>query len=397
MVGCYRPLALPPARKPADTSPAVTLSARPPTSSARRPADVAPSAPIPRPTRPYHRRPTHEPIDAVRYLANRSSGKVGAAIASAAAQFGHHTKLLMGPVPVLPPLNPRVELLRYTSTADLKALLDQHFPAADILIMAAAVADFTPQSPSPPPAAKWRRSDGHATLELVPTPDLLAACAALRQPGQILVGFALEPAAVLMESARRKLASKRVDAIVANPSTPSMPTPSTRSSSRQAAKSARRTRPSPSPISPAGSSSRSIRSSAIGRHSERRHLRHLATSNLVEPAPKLADRVRRHNLHHLLPERRLAVQHPTLELHTLAVQRLQNLLLLHIRNPLTLHINDPAAIAREHRHIRARGHALPQASRIAEDDLGDGNWRRFFQPVLRLNRRIRTPRWKARV
>jgi phosphopantothenoylcysteine decarboxylase/phosphopantothenate--cysteine ligase len=162
--------------------------------------------------------PTHEPIDSVRFLGNRSSGTLGSELADAAARAGWHVTLLMGPAPAAPS-EPGVRLLRFVSTADLQALLDEHFPSCHVLVMAAAVADYRPVRPAgaQAPEGKIRRGEGRLTLELESTPDLLARCAAARAPGQLLVGFALEPADRLMASAAEKLQRKRIDAIVANP------------------------------------------------------------------------------------------------------------------------------------------------------------------------------------
>lgn len=160
--------------------------------------------------------PTHEPIDAVRYLGNRSSGRLGIAVADAAAGRGWETTLLLGPTGAetggMPP-DSRVRTIRFRTTGDLGNLLDRHAPEADILIMAAAVADFRPRRQA---QGKIRRTAVGLTLELEPTPDLLAAVAARRRPGQTLVGFALEPSDTMLASAREKLARKRVDFIVAN-------------------------------------------------------------------------------------------------------------------------------------------------------------------------------------
>ena len=160
--------------------------------------------------------PTHEPIDAVRFLGNRSSGKLGIALAHAAALSQWHTTLLLGPVSAEPDLNPNIRLRRFVTTDELDALLDAHVPACTHLVMAAAVADFKPASPAPP-GQKWRRSSDAAVLRLVPTHDLIAKQVARRTSGQIFVGFALEPAAEMLASARAKRARKGVDAIVANP------------------------------------------------------------------------------------------------------------------------------------------------------------------------------------
>jgi phosphopantothenoylcysteine decarboxylase / phosphopantothenate---cysteine ligase len=163
--------------------------------------------------------PTHEPIDAVRYLGNRSSGRLGIALADHAAAGGWLVTLLLGPTH-LTPTDSRVQTVRFRTTADLQALLAEHLPRCDMLVMAAAVADYRPKPAGPAHAGKLRRGDTTLTLELEPTPDLLAECSRRRSQGgggQTLVGFALEPRERLMESARSKLARKGLDFIVANP------------------------------------------------------------------------------------------------------------------------------------------------------------------------------------
>ncbi|MEM0913995.1 MAG: phosphopantothenoylcysteine decarboxylase [Planctomycetota bacterium] len=160
--------------------------------------------------------PTHEPIDAVRYLANRSSGRVGIAIAEAARDAGHDVRLLLGPTHLPPPTGVAVD--RYTTTAELSALLDRTFDACDVLVMAAAVADYTPALGDVDPAStKLQRGDGEITLRLRPTPDLVGGLAARRRPDQRIVAFALEYADTMIDRAAAKLARKHVDAIVANP------------------------------------------------------------------------------------------------------------------------------------------------------------------------------------
>jgi phosphopantothenoylcysteine decarboxylase/phosphopantothenate--cysteine ligase len=159
--------------------------------------------------------PTHEPIDAVRYIANRSSGRLGIALAEAAAKAGWRVRLLLGPTP-RDCTDTRVEVHRFRTTAELQALLEAHLPWCDALVMAAAVADYRPAARTAP-GTKLRRSGKTMTLELESTPDLLAGCAARRRPGQVLVGFALEPRAELEQSARSKLQRKAVDMIVGNP------------------------------------------------------------------------------------------------------------------------------------------------------------------------------------
>jgi phosphopantothenoylcysteine decarboxylase/phosphopantothenate--cysteine ligase len=156
--------------------------------------------------------PTHEPIDAVRYLANRSSGRLGICLAAAARDAGWDVTLLLGPTPLPPPAGVRTE--RFQTTADLAALLDRYAPACDVLVMAAAVADYRPKAAA---AHKLPRTGEKLVLELEPTPDLIRTCAAGKQPGQRLIGFALEERGVLAARAMEKLAQKGLDAIVANP------------------------------------------------------------------------------------------------------------------------------------------------------------------------------------
>lgn len=156
--------------------------------------------------------PTHEPIDEVRYLANRSSGKLGIALAEAAALAGHRVRLLLGPVDG--GASKEVTTLRYTTTADLQALLESHFEACDVLVMAAAVADYCMAGGG---AGKLERSADGLTLRLDPTPDLVAACASSKRADQRIVGFALEQSDRLAERAKRKMQRKHLDAIVANP------------------------------------------------------------------------------------------------------------------------------------------------------------------------------------
>lgn len=159
--------------------------------------------------------PTHEPIDPVRFLGNRSSGTLGVALAEAALRAGHRVTLLLGPVEaaVADRVPPQVGLRRYGSTAELEAALAQAFPRCGLLIMAAAVADYRPVEVA---GDKLRRG-GRWTLELEATPDLVAGCVAGRRPGQRVVAFALEPADSLRERALTKLRRKGVDALVANP------------------------------------------------------------------------------------------------------------------------------------------------------------------------------------
>lgn len=160
--------------------------------------------------------PTHEHIDAVRYIGNRSSGRMGLALAEASARRGWSTTLLLGPTQIPPPDTSQVRTIRFQTAADLERLLAGQWPSHDLLLMAAAVADFRPAGHQTG-TDKIKRSSGKVTLELEPTPDLLAGLAQGRRPDQAIIGFALEPQDRLLSSAREKLASKRLDAIVANP------------------------------------------------------------------------------------------------------------------------------------------------------------------------------------
>jgi phosphopantothenoylcysteine decarboxylase/phosphopantothenate--cysteine ligase len=159
--------------------------------------------------------PTHEPLDAVRYLANRSSGRMGLALAEEAARRGHPTTLLLGPTGLQPPESTPVSVIRFQTAAELQEELRRCWPVHDVLIMAAAVADFRPASGGE--GGKISRGEAGLTLQLEPTPDLLADLAERTRPDQTVIGFALEPSKRLEESARRKLTDKGVDAIVANP------------------------------------------------------------------------------------------------------------------------------------------------------------------------------------
>jgi phosphopantothenoylcysteine decarboxylase / phosphopantothenate---cysteine ligase len=159
--------------------------------------------------------PTQEPIDSVRFIGNRSSGRLGLALAAHAARRGWRTHLLLGPGPQQPDVD-RIVVRRFRTTAELEALLAEESPTADVVVMAAAVADFRPAAGQTGLLGKLRRGEG-MVLQLEPTPDLLAGLASCRRAGQMLVGFALEPREALQASARAKLERKGVDLIVANP------------------------------------------------------------------------------------------------------------------------------------------------------------------------------------
>ncbi|WP_432798594.1 phosphopantothenoylcysteine decarboxylase [Poriferisphaera sp. WC338] len=162
--------------------------------------------------------PTHEPIDAVRFIGNRSSGKLGLTLAQTAATQSHNVTLLLGPVPGSSDHDlPNLKTIRFNSTADLQALLHEHFPQNDLLIMAAAVADYTPLTQT---AGKLPRSLDKTqtlTIELKPTPDLTADIAKQKQPHQRIIAFALEEPQNLKDRALAKMQRKNADAILANP------------------------------------------------------------------------------------------------------------------------------------------------------------------------------------
>jgi phosphopantothenoylcysteine decarboxylase/phosphopantothenate--cysteine ligase len=155
---------------------------------------------------------TREPIDSVRFLGNSSSGRMGLALAGAARQRGADVTLLAANVALEPP--PGVTVHRVGSAAELKDACEREFPSCDILLMAAAVADFRPMSSVEGKIKKGGRE--HLALELEPTADILCELSGKRSQGQTLVAFAAEHGADGLEHARHKLAAKRVDAVVFN-------------------------------------------------------------------------------------------------------------------------------------------------------------------------------------
>ncbi len=141
---------------------------------------------------------------------------MGIAVADAAVQRRWPTTLLLGPTPLRPPEHSLLNTIRFQTTADLQALLLEHWPTHDVLIMAAAVADYRPAVSAEQASGKIKRG-GPMSLQLEPTPDLLAGLATITRRDQTVIGFALEPEDRLMASARDKLSRKTLDAIVANP------------------------------------------------------------------------------------------------------------------------------------------------------------------------------------
>jgi phosphopantothenoylcysteine decarboxylase / phosphopantothenate---cysteine ligase len=156
---------------------------------------------------------TREPIDAVRYVGNRSSGKMGWALAEEAARRGANVTVVAANVSL--PRSPAVEYVDVGTAAELGAACADRFPSADVLLMAAAVADYRPASAR---ADKIKKTEAGETLalELERTDDVLSALAAQRRPGQLLIGFAAESGDGALAYARDKLERKRLDAVVVN-------------------------------------------------------------------------------------------------------------------------------------------------------------------------------------
>lgn len=157
--------------------------------------------------------PTVEPIDSVRYISNYSSGKMGYAIAEAAAAAGARVVLVSGPVALAAPAG--VEVVPVKTARDMLAAAASVFPAADAAIFAAAVADLRPANPADRKLKKGRDDAALANVPLTENPDILATLAAGKRPDQYVVGFAAETNDVLM-NAHAKLQKKNADMIVAN-------------------------------------------------------------------------------------------------------------------------------------------------------------------------------------
>jgi phosphopantothenoylcysteine decarboxylase / phosphopantothenate---cysteine ligase len=152
--------------------------------------------------------PTREKIDPVRYLTNRSSGRMGYALAEAALRRGAGVRLVSGPTAITPPAGAR--LTRVETAEEMHAAVLELFPQSTVVIKTAAVADFRPKAT----AGQKIKRKGPMTLELEPTTDILAELARQKK-SQIIVGFAAETENVL-ENARKKLISKSLDAVVVN-------------------------------------------------------------------------------------------------------------------------------------------------------------------------------------
>jgi phosphopantothenoylcysteine decarboxylase / phosphopantothenate---cysteine ligase len=155
---------------------------------------------------------TREPIDSVRYVGNRSSGRMGFALAQEAAARGADVTVVAANVALA--RHPRVRYVDVVSAQQLLEACEREFAGADVLLMAAAVADFRPAQAA---ATKLKKHDRDSLeLKLEPTPDILSGLAAQRHPGQLLVGFAAEHGDGAVEYGRGKLEGKALDAVVVN-------------------------------------------------------------------------------------------------------------------------------------------------------------------------------------
>jgi phosphopantothenoylcysteine decarboxylase/phosphopantothenate--cysteine ligase len=153
--------------------------------------------------------PTREHIDPVRFLSNRSTGKMGFAIAAAAAMAGHEVALVAGPVSL--PTPEGVRRVDVVSARDMLSSLEAELAEADVLVMAAAVADWRPKETA---SVKLKKRSMAPVIELEPNPDILATLAP-QKGGRLFIGFAAETGD-LEHEARRKLEAKNLDFICAN-------------------------------------------------------------------------------------------------------------------------------------------------------------------------------------
>lgn len=157
--------------------------------------------------------PTVEPIDAVRFISNPSTGKMGFAIAEAAVERGAEVTLVAGPVSLTDV--PGAKMVRVSTACEMKTAVDEAFSSADIAVFSAAVSDFRPRTVSDRKLKKGADDDALVHIELVENPDILASCGAAKREGQVVVGFAAETNDVI-SNARSKLSRKKADFIVAN-------------------------------------------------------------------------------------------------------------------------------------------------------------------------------------
>jgi phosphopantothenoylcysteine decarboxylase / phosphopantothenate---cysteine ligase len=154
--------------------------------------------------------PTREAVDPVRFVGNRSSGRMGYAVAAAAWRRGAEVTLISGPSALRVPAG--VDMVRVETTEEMLGAVRERLPESQLLVMAAAPADFRPSAPAP---QKIKKAGGAAPIELEATPDILLETRSLRAPGTVVVGFAVETESQL-EGARRKLTGKELDLLVLN-------------------------------------------------------------------------------------------------------------------------------------------------------------------------------------
>ena len=156
---------------------------------------------------------TREPIDSVRYIGNRSSGRMGLALAEVAAGLGADVTVIAANVDLT--TDPRVKRVDVQTAAELRTACMEHFPGTDVLLMAAAVVDFRPARAAETKLKKHQGQDA-MVVDLELTPDILSELAEGRKPGQTVVGFAAEHWDGALDYGRDKLRRKRLDAIVVN-------------------------------------------------------------------------------------------------------------------------------------------------------------------------------------
>ncbi len=155
--------------------------------------------------------PTLEDIDPVRFIGNRSSGRMGYALAREAVRRGAKVRLVSGPSALPQPFG--VELVRVRSASEMEHAVYEAAPRSDVVVMAAAVSDYAPETRSD---SKIKKNAARMTLGLIKTPDILGGLGERKRKGQVLVGFAAETEKI-KENALKKLKEKRLDLIAANP------------------------------------------------------------------------------------------------------------------------------------------------------------------------------------
>jgi phosphopantothenoylcysteine decarboxylase / phosphopantothenate---cysteine ligase len=158
---------------------------------------------------------TREPIDSVRYIGNRSSGRMGVELAAAAARRGAEVTLIAANVSLRLPSAPNITTVAVTTAAELGAACAEQFATADVLIMSAAVADFRPARPVEHKIKKTG-PELPPSIELAPTEDILSGLSERKRTGQVLIGFAAEQGEGAIEYGRAKLERKDLDAVVVN-------------------------------------------------------------------------------------------------------------------------------------------------------------------------------------